>query len=116
MNNTAKHTPGPWVYDAEEGTVYDVPSDGDAMMLMVSDAGNGNLIAAAPAMYEALAKLRLEAIHYRNTGVGVQFLNAALDQAEDAINLVYGVTKCHQVSEPGKLSSSLGIEVIVDYR
>ena len=54
MNNTAKHTPGPWVYDAEEGTVYDVPSDGDAMMLMVSDAGNGNLIAAAPAMYEAL--------------------------------------------------------------
>ena len=57
MNNTAKHTPGPWVYDAEEGTVYDVPSDGDAMMLMVSDAGNAHLIAAAPAMHEALSEL-----------------------------------------------------------
>ena len=58
MNNTAKHTPGPWVYDAEEGTVYDVPSDGDAMMLMVSDAGNGNLIAAAPVMYADLRIIR----------------------------------------------------------
>ena len=47
---------------------------------------------AAPAMYEALAKLRLEAIHYRNTGVGVQFLNAAIDRAEVAINQAVGVT------------------------
>ncbi len=45
---------------------------------------------AAPAMYEALAKLRLEAIHYRNTGVGIQFLNCAIEQAELAINQVWG--------------------------
>ncbi len=92
MNNTAKHTPGPWVYDAEEGTVYDVPSDGDAMMLMVSDAGNGNLIAAAPAMYEALlwAKqyLRMPNFHHDNSYNAEQWagdynkLCEALAQAE----------------------------------
>ena len=48
---------------------------------------------AAPAMYEALAKLRLEAIHYRNTGVGKQFLNEAIAQAEQAINQVWGVCR-----------------------
>ena len=99
----SRHTPGPWHIINEKTIVgADSPRQGyvaDVNLHRSSDNGepdgfaNAVLIAAAPAMYEALAKLRLEAIHYRNTGVGVQFLNAALDQAEDAINLVYGVTK-----------------------
>ena len=56
----------------------------------IDNEADARLYAAAPAMYEALAKLRLEAIHYRNTGVGVQFLNEAIAQAEHAINQVWG--------------------------
>jgi hypothetical protein len=102
MTHTAKHTPGPWTarkapernayaWDVEgaQGTVPTI-----ARMALVDRASeveaNAHLIAAAPAMYEALAKLRLEAIHYRNTGVGVQFLNKAIAQAEHAINQVWG--------------------------
>ena len=93
--NTAKHTPG------QPCTCCILLRTGEPLESRhgeqpCSDISRIELCpkhAAAPAMYEALAKLRLEAIHYRNTGVGVQFLNAALDQAEDAINLVYGVTK-----------------------
>jgi len=103
-----KHTPGPWqVNDSTENdddTTLTIFAPADEVEIATMSAyengcecfseirANSHLIAAAPAMYEALAKLRLEAIHYRNTGVGVQFLNAAIDQAEVAINQAVGVT------------------------
>ena len=108
MTHITKHTPGPWV--AEEGWNSTRPTitakisqtqvidyrglvaDLEKTAFTEQAQANAHLIAAAPAMYEALAKLRLEAIHYRNTGVGVQFLNAAIDQAEVAINQAVGVT------------------------
>ena len=110
MNNKAQFTPGPWAADGY-GILYAAPSEADEFEVIEINApynsqdryliaqvhagftqsqANANLIAAAPAMYEALAKLRLEAIHYRNTGVGVQFLNEAIAQAEQAINQVWG--------------------------
>lgn len=98
----ATHTPGPWVVDVEGRMVeaqlpnlrneYEHICDLRGGIKGQINVGNAHLIAAAPAMYEALAKLRLEAIHYRNTGVGVQFLNAAIDRAEVAINQAVGVT------------------------
>lgn len=42
------------------------------------------------ALVEALSKLRLEAMHYRNTGVGVQFLNAALENAGNVVSKARG--------------------------
>ena len=98
MNNKAQFTPGPW-RKGIDNTIYQSKTNkriADVYMHMIyrdSDAqaqANATLIAAAPAMYEALAKLRLEAIHYRNTGVGKQFLNEAIAQAEQAINQVWG--------------------------
>ena len=89
--NTAKHTPGPWVVRnfAVNGETRSEVLDANGGNACIQS--NAHLIAAAPAMYEALAKLRLEAIHYRNTGVGVQFLNDAIDQAETAINQAWGI-------------------------
>ena len=106
MTHTTKHTPGPWV--VEKGWNGDRPTitakvsktqvidnrgliaDLEHTPFIEHAQANARLIAAAPAMYEALAKLRLEAIHYRNTGVGKQFLNEAIAQAEQAINQVWG--------------------------
>ena len=105
---TAQFTPGPWVvdedYEDEEqqaiaivkeergyiAGIHILASCNNGEGFTAEDRANANLIAAAPAMYEALAKLRLEAIHYRNTGVGKQFLNEAIAQAEQAINQVWG--------------------------
>ena len=106
MTQPAKHTPGPWqVNDSTENdddttlTIFAPADEVEIATMSAYENGcecfseireNAHLIAAAPAMYEALAKLRLEAIHYRNTGVGVQFLNEAIAQAEHAINQVWG--------------------------
>ena len=101
MTHTTKHTPGPWQISAIQNEPEKM-SIIDADMCFVAEVwqtyidgesrqqAHATLIAAAPAMYEALAKLRLEAIHYRNTGVGKQFLNEAIAQAEQAINQVWG--------------------------
>ncbi len=37
------------------------------------------------AVVEALRSLRLEAIHYKNTGVGKQFLEASIERAEKVL-------------------------------
>jgi len=44
-----------------------------------------HLIHTTPCLHDTLAKLNLEAIHYRDTGIGVQFLNAALIEAAKAL-------------------------------
>ena len=101
MNKPAQFTPGPWGLcnwmvgnNTPTGEVTICGPEGDEHICTMDgnedNQANAHLIAAAPAMYEALAKLRLEAIHYRNTGVGVQFLNKAIAQAEHAINQVWG--------------------------
>jgi hypothetical protein len=65
---SAQHTPGPWQYDTETATV--VAADGcttiagidlDARVLDAADA-NGLLMAAAPALVEAMNPDALEAI------------------------------------------------------
>ena len=57
MNNTAKHTPGPWVVRAFEvngKTRFEVlDNNGNSACVQA----NAHLIAAAPAMYEALSEL-----------------------------------------------------------
>ena len=96
MNKTAQFTPGPWYVHSNKIAVGDrdndrhIIADIRGMEAFGNPTPDATLIAAAPAMYEALAKLRLEAIHYRNTGVGKQFLNEAIAQAEQAINQVWG--------------------------
>ena len=90
MNKTAQFTPGPWVVNTFIVNGQHKLEVLDATGANACVQANATLIAAAPAMYEALAKLRLEAIHYRNTGVGKQFLNEAIAQAEQAINQVWG--------------------------
>ena len=87
---TAQFTPGPWVVNTFIVNGQHKLEVLDATGANACVQANATLIAAAPAMYEALAKLRLEAIHYRNTGVGKQFLNEAIAQAEQAINQVWG--------------------------
>lgn len=87
---TAQFTPGPWVVNTFIVNGHHKLEVLDATGANACVQANAHLIAAAPAMYEALAKLRLEAIHYRNTGVGKQFLNEAIAQAEQAINQVWG--------------------------
>ena len=95
MTHITKHTPGPWAVEGDNNG-YMIVGPGQCYIadICASDGlvneNDAALIAAAPAMYEALAKLRLEAIHYRNTGVGKQFLNEAIAQAEQAINQVWG--------------------------
>ena len=91
MNNTAKHTPGPWTLERDRakslslysgstfiGEVYhevDEPS--------TQEQANAHLIAAAPAMYEALRDCvgRLEA-YYGDTYPAVIRGKQALAQAE----------------------------------
>ena len=99
---TAQFTPGPWEWQRGERYIKlgqrNAPHESvippcdkvRGSKVITPNPANLRLIAAAPAMYEALAKLRLEAIHYRNTGVGKQFLNEAIEQAEQAINQVWG--------------------------
>ena len=92
-NKTAQFTPGQLETTYEPATKtwgVCLPEGGDVLAQLVENKADATLFAAAPAMYEALAKLRLEAIHYRNTGVGKQFLNEAIAQAEQAINQVWG--------------------------
>ncbi len=66
MNNTAKHTPGPWEVvgsrictietDSSRITLAKTEPNG-AFAMDETQAANAHLIAAAPAMYEALQTL-----------------------------------------------------------
>ena len=52
--NTPKHTPGPWVVEGSDIT-NDYPDQGSRILIAekVAIESDANLIAAAPAMYEA---------------------------------------------------------------
>ena len=53
------HTPGPWAYDADSREIF-ADSDGFGWIALVKGnerLANANLIAAAPAMLEALRSL-----------------------------------------------------------
>ncbi len=63
MNNTAKHTPGPW--EVVDSWICTIETDSSRITLAKTEpngafamdetqAANAHLIAAAPAMYEAL--------------------------------------------------------------
>ena len=61
MHNTAKHTPGPWFYNYDDHCIV---NQAGVSVVNVRGAMGGNdtnadtaLIAAAPAMYEALGEL-----------------------------------------------------------
>jgi hypothetical protein len=85
-----KHTPGPWHIgtngDSIDAANLDKICDIPRYVTNPNRVADAALIAAAPDMLEALGRLRLEAIHYRNTGKGVEHLNAAIDNAEAIIN------------------------------
>jgi len=64
MTHTAKHTPGPWqAYNLHKGRTLKhwVVDTGTGKVTLDDaahwEAGNAHLIAAAPAMYEALSEL-----------------------------------------------------------
>ena len=87
-----KPTPGPWIY--AHGSVYrqDTFHDESSIRIALMDRNepntvpterdaNARLIATAPELRDALCRLQNESLHYRDTGKGVEFLNAALDEA-----------------------------------
>lgn len=77
-----KGAPGPWRYDDELGGIY---SKSCLFVCDVADKGNGNLIAAAPELLEALINLVDivdDMVHGPST-----------DAAHAAINKALGETK-----------------------
>ena len=71
MNN-ATHTPGPWVVEGSDIT-NDYPDQGSRILIAekVAIESDANLIAAAPAMYEALQTL----VEYLSTQVPADTLD-----------------------------------------
>jgi len=65
MTHTTKHTPGPWYVTASHELGYVVSDNGETIVPFGHHAGdmtperwcNAHLIAAAPAMYEALRSI-----------------------------------------------------------
>ena len=70
--NTSKHTPGPWVVEGSDIT-NDYPDQGSRILIAekVAIESDANLIAAAPAMYEALQTL----VEYLSTQVPADTLD-----------------------------------------
>ena len=83
MTHTAKHTPTGEVM--AHFNLSDEEWDGLPSFMQQKLATVYCQHAAAPAVYDALYKLMLEAIHYRNTGGGEQFLTLAIEQAKAAL-------------------------------
>ena len=98
--NTAKHTPGPWVINAHDTGMNDSGTiEGNGVVICPEVYGeskarcdaNAHLIAAAPAMYEAL-----KAIQEKISGADVLFdpnpqwegEQARYDAAQEALFLV----------------------------
>ena len=105
MTHTAKHTPGPWVvdddYEDEEQQAIGIVKDGHGYIAGIhilascingegfsaEDRANAHLIAAAPAMYEALREIVAavgsgEVIDYSSAGDWYTEACAVLAQAE----------------------------------
>lgn len=98
-----KHTPGPWVVDNDGSDDFDnmlycmkspdntwiavgiADENGYAESVAYTHPDNARLIAASPDLLEALKYLRLEVLHYWQTGVGLWFLIDRIKQAENAI-------------------------------
>lgn len=112
----ASHTPGPWVEHDINGQKTGIILGQKYATEHICDTGlsfwrnpercssqevreemtarslaNARLIASAPELLAALERLQLESIHYRDSGVGKQFLDAALDNADAAIRKARGV-------------------------
>ena len=70
--NTSKHTPGPWVVEGSDIT-NDYPDQGSRILIAekVAIESDAHLIAAAPAMYEALQTL----VEYLSTQVPADTLD-----------------------------------------
>jgi hypothetical protein len=90
MTHTAKHTPGPWqAYNLHKGRTLKhwVVDTGTGKVTLDDaahwEAGNAHLIAAAPAMYEALqATLAYFMRSNQSHAPEVQAIRTALAQAE----------------------------------
>ena len=87
MNNTAKHTPGPWQANISEMEAHSAlvqVRTANGGYLICSDAGyqNAPIIAAAPAMYEALGNLLKMVEDGDYTTIELNEARAALAQAE----------------------------------
>ena len=110
---TTKHTPGKWVWhthDEETWRIYgtaqlrDCPADGCYAIADVingngderQNAANRDLLVAAPALYEALARLLPEiapppsAWDDKETGDDNSLFRAAIDRARHALALARG--------------------------
>ena len=67
MTHTTKHTPGPWVVTEHSAGMICVAGPNNKDLCAVgynrtegrNDVANANLIAAAPAMYEALKRIKV---------------------------------------------------------
>lgn len=99
----AKHTPGPWKAHFEEAYYVTGPDLGRVAMMMnlkgahglggrrtgEESAANCRLIAAAPAMYEALADC-VEALDFLQNKMAVKVNPPTLDTARAALALARG--------------------------
>ena len=83
LHNITGHKPGPWIRqvlnDESEAYIHDKHCNAIARVYSLSDAA---LIAAAPAMYEALKALLQHEGEREYTGIGNELDSVALEQAK----------------------------------
>ena len=84
MNN-ATHTPGPWVVEGSDIT-NDYPDQGSRILIAEKGAieSDAHLIAAAPAMYEALKAMLGHEGERVYSGIGTEHDSEALEAAKQA--------------------------------
>ena len=109
----AQHTPGPWKINKENGLIYADREDDEIevspCICVFEDRGNASpvwvdreeeaqanaqfIVTACNSHYElleALQRLQLEVIHFRDSGIGIPHLNTALEAAKSAIQKAKG--------------------------
>jgi hypothetical protein len=91
MKNTTKHTPGPWHIGMKPGPIIYGPSGEQVACLLPAmldnqeNKANARLIAAAPALLEALKALHIVGLGSMADTEGDDAAISAMEQARQAI-------------------------------
>ena len=93
MNTQSKHTPGPWeeTYNLRDNTWgVCLPEGGDVLAQLIENQANATLLAAAPAMYEAL-QIMVRAANVDEIDPLVMF--ASIERAKGALAQAEGTNR-----------------------